>query len=64
MKQHADFLREAVRLAAMNHAQGGRPFGAVLVRDGTVLATGVNRLVQTSDPTSHAEMQALRAAGT
>lgn len=58
-----DFLREAVRLAHINRSQGGRPFGAVLVRNGAVLATGVNGLVQSGDPTSHAEMQALRAAG-
>jgi len=40
----------------------GRPFGAVLVKDGAVLSTGVNDIVATNDPSMHAEMQAIRAA--
>lgn len=63
MTTHTQFLAEAVRLARLNRAQGGRPFGAVLVRAGKVVSTGVNQLIQSCDPTSHAEMQALRAAG-
>ena len=57
------FVREAVRLAQDNRAQGAHPFGAVLTKDGRHVASGVNEVVQTCDPTSHAEMQALRAAG-
>ena len=56
------FMREAVQLARDNRARGAQPFGAVLARDGQRIATGVNEIVQTCDPTSHAEMQALRAA--
>lgn len=56
------FLREAVRLARINSAQGGRPFGAVVVKDGAVVATGVNEILATGDPTAHAELSALRAA--
>lgn len=62
MTQHHDLLREAVRLAQENRAQGGRPFGAVIARDGKTLATAVNGIVQHHDPTSHAEMEAIRAA--
>ena len=56
------FLHQAIELACDNMAQGGRPFGAVVVRGGEVLATGVNEILATQDPTAHAEMSALRAA--
>ncbi len=62
MSNHQQLLREAVRLAETNRARGGRPFGAVLAIDGTVVATGVNDIVHSHDPTTHAEMEALRAA--
>ena len=58
-----DFLRMAIELARRNVVErGGRPFGAVLVRNGMVLATGVNDILATNDPSAHAEMQAIRAA--
>lgn len=57
------FLDEAVALARDNVFQGGRPFGAVIVKDGKVIARGVNRIQADCDPTAHAELQALRAAG-
>ncbi|WP_262269289.1 nucleoside deaminase [Microvirga yunnanensis] len=56
------FLCEAIDLARENVRRGGRPFGAVLVRDGAVIATGVNEIHMTHDPTTHAELQAIRAA--
>lgn len=56
------FLREAIALAYTNQQQGGRPFGAVVVKNGQVLATGVNEIHATHDPTAHAELVALRAA--
>lgn len=56
------FLEQAVQLAFENVERGGRPFGAVFVRDGEVIATGVNEIVTTNDPTSHAELNAIRAA--
>ena len=62
MSDAVSFMREAVQLARDNRARGAQPFGAVLARDGQRTATGVNEIVQTCDPTSHAEMQALRAA--
>lgn len=57
-----DFLSEAIELAHANVEKGGRPFGAVIVKDGTVLASGVNEILLTNDPTSHAELNAIRAA--
>ena len=56
------FLAEAIALAHDNVRSGGRPFGAVVVRDGVVIARGVNEILATNDPTSHAELNALRAA--
>ncbi|URK86459.1 nucleoside deaminase [Rhizobium sp. RCAM05350] len=56
------FMTEAIALARENVRRGGRPFGAVLVMDGEVIAHGVNGLVETHDPTSHAELLAVRAA--
>lgn len=63
MSDHVSFMREAVHLAQQNRAQGAHPFGAVLTQNGQRVAIGINEVAQTCDPTSHAEMQALRAAG-
>jgi len=56
------FLCEAIALAHANLAGGGRPFGAVVVRNGEVLARGVNEILSSNDPTAHAELVAIRAA--
>lgn len=56
------FMRRAVELARANIAQGGRPFGAVLVRDGQVLAEAANGIHLDHDPSAHAEMLAIRRA--
>ncbi len=56
------WLTEAVRLAEQNVAAGGGPFGALVLRDGEVIATGVNRVTTDLDPTAHAEVVAIRAA--
>jgi tRNA(Arg) A34 adenosine deaminase TadA len=55
-------LQRAVRLARDNAAAGQLPFGALVVRDGAVLATGVNTAIRDRDPTAHAEVAAIRAA--
>ena len=57
------FMREAIRLSreGMLTRQGG-PFGAVIVRDGEILARGCNQVTSTHDPTAHAEIVAIRAA--
>jgi tRNA(Arg) A34 adenosine deaminase TadA len=57
------YLRRAIALAGENVAAGGGPFGAVIVRAGTILAEGVNRVTALCDPTAHAEVTAIRAAG-
>ncbi|NNP74656.1 tRNA-specific adenosine deaminase [Acinetobacter sp. Ac_3412] len=62
MQQDHDFLRQAIELAYQNCEQGGRPFGAVLVKDGQVIASGVNEILKSNDPTAHAELLAIRAA--
>lgn len=58
----AGYLGEAVRLAEENVRNGGGPFGCVIVRDGRVVARGVNRVTATNDPTAHAEIVAIREA--
>lgn len=56
------FMQQAIDLSVANVANGGGPFGAVIVRDGKVVATGVNRVTANCDPTAHAEVSAIRAA--
>ncbi|MEV6911162.1 nucleoside deaminase [Amycolatopsis sp. NPDC051071] len=56
------WLTEAVNLATTNVERGGGPFGAMIVRDGSVLATGTNQVTPALDPTAHAEVVAIRAA--
>lgn len=58
-----NFIQQAVDLAMENARSGGRPFGAIVVKNGTVIATGVNQIKLTNDPTAHAELSALREAG-
>ncbi len=61
MKQ--EFLERAINLAIENVAsQKGGPFGAVIVKDGKIIAEGVNRVTVDCDPTAHAEIGAIRAA--
>ncbi len=62
MPTNAALMRQAVELAHQNRLQGGRPFGAVLTRGSEVLSTGVNDIIESHDPSTHAEMQAIRAA--
>lgn len=56
------FLLEAIRLADESIANGGGPFGAVLVKDGEIVGRGTNRVTQNNDPTAHAEVLAIRDA--
>lgn len=58
----ARWLRRAVALATANVAEGGGPFGAVVVAGDVEVATGQNRVTRDLDPTAHAEVQAIRAA--
>ncbi|GAA5195589.1 nucleoside deaminase [Arthrobacter gyeryongensis] len=57
-----DYLEHAVRLAVQNVADGGGPFGAVVVTPDGRLHDGVNRVTRDNDPTAHAEVVAIRRA--
>ena len=57
-----DFMREAIALSIENVKNGGGPFGAVIVKDGKIIARGVNRVTASNDPTAHAEVSAIREA--
>lgn len=57
-----DFMKLAITLSIENVKNGGGPFGAVIVKDDQVIATGVNRVTSNHDPTAHAEVSAIRSA--
>lgn len=58
-------MRAAIRLAIENVELGrGGPFGAVVVKDGRIIASGANAVTATNDPTAHAEVVAIRRACT
>jgi len=59
----ADYMRHAIAQARAAGGRGEVPVGAVLVRDDQIIATGANAPIASHDPTAHAEIQALRAAG-
>lgn len=63
MAEPLEFMEQAIALSrqAVESLSGG-PFGAVIVRDDRVLATGHNQVIATADPTAHAEVQAIRSA--
>ena len=56
------WLARTIELATENVHNGGGPFGALIVRDGELVAEGQNRVTATLDPTAHAEVVAIRAA--
>lgn len=57
-------LRDAIRTAEESVGEGGGPFGAVIVKDGEVIARAANRVTLDHDPTAHAEVRAIREACT
>lgn len=60
---HEKFMRIAIELAEDNVKRGvGGPFGAVIVKDGMIVARSANRVVPTNDPTAHAEVSVIRLA--
>ncbi len=59
----SEFMKLAIDLSQEGMDKGaGGPFGTVIVKDGQVIATGVNQVTSTNDPTAHSEMVAIRAA--
>ncbi len=57
------FMARAIQLSVENVRSGrGGPFGAVVVKDGAIVAEGVNQVTATNDPTAHAEVLAIRQA--
>jgi guanine deaminase len=57
------FMREAIRFSKQNVDEGsGGPFGAVIVREGEVIAGAANRVTSSNDPTAHAEIEVIRLA--
>jgi guanine deaminase len=51
-----------IRLASDNVKKGGGPFGAIIVKNGAIISTGVNSVTSLNDPTAHAEVIAIRNA--
>lgn len=57
-----EYMQKAIELSKQSVINGGGPFGAVIVRDGSIIATGSNSVTLLNDPTAHAEVSAIRAA--
>lgn len=63
MYDHEKFMRIAIELSEQNvNESTGGPFGAVIVKDGVIVASSANKVVQQNDPTAHAEVSAIRLA--
>ena len=61
-KEDRKFMGEAIRLANESVHHGGGPFGAVIVKDGKIIAGSSNSVTIDNDPTAHAEVNAIREA--
>ena len=61
-EQDKAFMREAIRLATESVENGGGPFGAVVVKNGEIVAGAANSVTLDNDPTAHAEVNAIRKA--
>ena len=63
MSQNSNPMHRAIELSLQKMREGhGGPFGAVIVRDGVIIAEGWNQVLRTNDPTAHAEVTAIRNA--
>lgn len=59
---HAGYMVKAINLAKKSVEKGGGPFGAVIVKDGIIVAQGGNCVTLNNDPTAHAEVTTIRKA--
>ncbi|MDU1889687.1 MAG: nucleoside deaminase [Dysgonomonas sp.] len=59
---HKEYMHKAIELAEASVSKGGGPFGAVIVRDGKLVAEGYNCVTLDNDPTAHAEVTVIRRA--
>lgn len=64
MRSDEEWMHQALALAQRAEAQGEVPVGAVLIKNGALLAEGWNQSISICDPTAHAEIVALRTAAT
>ncbi|MDR0799048.1 MAG: nucleoside deaminase [Dysgonamonadaceae bacterium] len=62
MSYNEKFMRRAIELSVRNVEEGGGPFGAVIVKNGEIIAEGTNRVTADHDPTAHAEVSVIRKA--
>jgi len=62
MNTDEHFIRESIALAKASVSNGGGPFGAIVVKDGEIIASASNRVTLDHDPTAHAEVLAIRKA--
>ena len=63
MEEQIKFMREAIRISLENVESGkGGPFGAIVVKNGEIIARGGNEVTSSNDPTAHAEVVAIRKA--
>ncbi len=62
MKDNKAFMQKAIQLSVDNIDNGGGPFGAVIVKDGKIIAEAANSVTNDNDPTAHAEVNVIRKA--
>jgi len=61
-KEKKEYMHEAIKQSLLSVAKGGGPFGAVIVKEGKIIARAANSVTQTNDPTAHAEVNVIRLA--
>ncbi len=62
LDKNIKFLRTAINLSQSNIDEGGGPFGAIIVKNGEIIAQSANSVTTDNDPTAHAEINAIRLA--
>ncbi len=62
MNEQEKYMKKAIDLSIASVENGGGPFGAVIVKDGEIIAASSNSVTQENDPTAHAEVNAIRQA--